>query len=246
MQKPLEAYGSDRVYYLMPQVGCFLTLAVLATFCLLSQLFVDMMQTALSRLHLSPEMAVLAMVGILLGGLINLPLLRIDREEEQPMSRGALYGTMGWVPIVERHATQTILAVNFGGCIVPVLLAIYQLSIIFQAGSRVQLALLVAMGVNIYVCYRVARPIRGVGIAMPGFISPLISVSLAWLLLATPEFQYLRAPVAFVAGVAGPLLGADLLHFRDFSRISARVVSIGGAGTFDGIVLSGLLAALLA
>ena len=246
MQKPVDGLGADRVYYVLPQVGCFLTLAVLATFCLLTQLFVDLMQTALARLHLSPEMATLAMVGMLLGGLINLPLTRIQRDEEQTISRGALYGTMGWVPVVERHTNQTILAVNVGGCVVPVFLAIYLISIVLQESSRVQLALLIASAANIFACYRVARPIPGVGIAMPGFVSPIVSVGLAWLLLASPEFQYLRAPVAFVAGVAGPLIGADLLHCRDFSRISASVVSIGGAGTFDGIVLSGLLAALLA
>ena len=54
-----------------------------------------------------------------------------------------------------------------------------------------------------------------------------------------------RAPVAFVAGVLGPLVGADLLHLKDIGRISTGLLSIGGAGTFDGIVLSGLLAAIL-
>jgi uncharacterized membrane protein len=52
--------------------------------------------------------------------------------------------------------------------------------------------------------------------------------------------------VAFVAGVLGPLIGADLFHLKDISRVSAGILSIGGAGTFDGIVLSGILAALLA
>jgi uncharacterized membrane protein len=81
---------------------------------------------------------------------------------------------------------------------------------------------------------------------MPAFISPLTAVVAAWALLPTDAFNDVRAPVAFVAGVAGPLLGADLLNFRHFTRISAGVVSIGGAGTFDGIVISGMLAALLA
>jgi len=86
----------------------------------------------------------------------------------------------------------------------------------------------------------------GVGIMLPGFLSPLVSVGLTWLLLASPEYMPLRAGIAFVAGVVGPLVGADLLHLRDVTRISVGMLSIGGAGTFDGIVLSGVLAALLA
>lgn len=47
-------------------------------------------------------------------------------------------------------------------------------------------------------------------------------------------------------GVLGPLIGADLLHLRDIEAAESGVVSIGGAGTFDGIVLSGIIAAYLA
>jgi uncharacterized membrane protein len=100
--------------------------------------------------------------------------------------------------------------------------------------------------VNIAVCYFVARPMPGIGIAMPAFTSPAVSVLATWLLLMPAEYAMIRAPVAFVAGVLGPLVGADLLHLRDITKIAAPLVSIGGAGTFDGIVLSGLLAALLA
>jgi hypothetical protein len=45
----------------------------------------------------------------------------------------------------------------------------------------------------------------------------------------------------------GPRVGADLLHLKDVDRIAATgVASIGGAGTFEGIVLSGILSAYLA
>jgi len=46
--------------------------------------------------------------------------------------------------------------------------------------------------------------------------------------------------------VPGPPIGADLLHLRDISTLETGVASIGGAGTFDGIVLSGIVAAYLA
>jgi uncharacterized membrane protein len=85
-----------------------------------------------------------------------------------------------------------------------------------------------------------------VGIAMPGFVAALTAVAGTWILLWPAPYAELRAPVAFVAGVAGPLIGADLLHLKDITKVSAGMLSIGGAGTFDGIVLSGVLAAVLA
>lgn len=53
------------------------------------------------------------------------------------------------------------------------------------------------------------------------------------------------APVAYIAGVAGPLVGADLLHLKDIAGLETGIASIGGAGTFDGILLSGIVAAYL-
>ena len=56
-----------------------------------------------------------------------------------------------------------------------------------------------------------------------------------------------RAPaVAYVAGSMGTLIGADLMNLGEIDRIGAPVVSIGGAGTFDGVFLTGILAGLLA
>src|SRR5581483_10711522 len=95
--------------------------------------------------------------------------------------------------------------------------------------------------VNSAVCYALARPVPRIGIAIPGLIPPLVAVTTAMLLT-----QDLRPPVAFVAGVLGPLIGADLMHLREIPQMATGMASIGGAGTFDGIVLSGIVAAYLA
>jgi uncharacterized membrane protein len=64
-----------------------------------------------------------------------------------------------------------------------------------------------------------------------------------WLTLPGSENALVRPGVAFVA-VFGPLLGADLLHLsvRDPQRACCRLAE----RAFDGIVLSGILAALIA
>ena len=54
------------------------------------------------------------------------------------------------------------------------------------------------------------------------------------------------AAVAYVSGSLGTLIGADLLNLGRIQGLGAPVMSIGGAGTFDGIFLTGVVAVLLA
>jgi uncharacterized membrane protein len=44
----------------------------------------------------------------------------------------------------------------------------------------------------------------------------------------------------------GTLVGADLLNLGRLRGVGAPVASIGGAGTFDGIFVTGIVAVLLA
>jgi uncharacterized membrane protein len=41
-------------------------------------------------------------------------------------------------------------------------------------------------------------------------------------------------------------IGADLLPMKRLGELGTSVVSIGGAGTFDGVFLTGIIAVLLA
>ena len=88
---------------------------------------------------------------------------------------------------------------------------------------------------------RQTRPNTRHGVLRPGLVPAAVAAILA-LIFAPSE----AAPVAYVAGVAGPLIGADLLHLKEIEQSAVGVASIGGAGTFDGIVLSGIVAAYLA
>ncbi len=232
-------------YPYRPELGCLLMLLVLMLLCVMPMFIVDAVTITLAKLHLSAPAAVLVVMGILLGGLVNVPLYRWERDENQVVPGGFIYSVMGWVPLVRRTRTQTILAVNVGGCLVPLIVAVYELSLAIAAPQPVPMVLAIAVGVNVAVCYFVARPIPGVGIALPAFTSPAVALGIAWLLMPS-ELRELRPAVAFVAGVVGPLVGADLLHLHHFRRFTAGLISIGGAGTFDGIVLSGMLAAFLA
>lgn len=229
----------------LPQIGCGLVLLALVSMCLFPFLLVDGMSYALKKLHLSAPMATLTILGIFIGGFVNLPLYRVNRAGPQPVPMGWIRTRQGWVPM-ERTRSQTIVALNVGGCLIPAALAIYLASYILSAMPQAKLALVMAVLANVGVCYWLARPIPGLGIALPAFVPVMLAVGSAWLLLGANQYADVRAPVAFIAGVAGPLMGADLLNLRRFERLSAGLISIGGAGTFDGIVVCSLLAAFLA
>jgi uncharacterized membrane protein len=231
---------------MFPQLGCLIIAGVFFLILMMPLLLVDVMRTALERLHLSPTMAFWAVLGIFFGGLVNLPLFRLRRDEEQIVEPLAAYGLQGFTHRFRRFRPETIVAINLGGGVIPLLIALKQVLFIQNIGGPVMAAMLAVSALNIAVCYRVTRAIPGVGLAMPAFASPLVCVVGTWILLAGPEYASVRAPVAFVAGVMGPVIGTDLLHFRDIYRVSAGMLSIGGAGTFDGIVLSSILAALFA
>jgi uncharacterized membrane protein len=204
-------------------------------------LFGELMLASLQKLHLSPSGALTAMIAMVVGGLINIPVTRIRRDKSVSSNPLAVYGLADFWPQAGRTTHETVIAVNFGGCVVPVGLALYEIAYLAAINPR---ALMLCMGgclVNIAVCYRVARPVAGVGITMPGLVSPAIAALLAFLL--APDAA---PPVAFVIGVLGPLIGADLLHLKDVEAAETGMASIGGAGTFDGIVLSGVIAAYLA
>ena len=233
---------------LWPALGCFAAALAVLLMCLLPVFLVEVMQTALLRLHLPPSVAVVAVLGIILGSMINLPVYRIPRDDVQPeIVMGLVYFGM-LAPQFRRVRRESIVAVNVGGCIVPAVLAAWQVRYLLATGGNTALALLAVCALSIVVCWRAARPVAGIGILMPAFIAPLVSVGGTWLACALwPGVGAENlAPIAFTAGVAGPIIGADLLHLKEILDTPVGVMSIGGAGTFDGIVLSGVLAALLA
>ena len=74
------------------------------------------------------------------------------------------------------------------------------------------------------------------------FIPPIIA-ALAGYVLGGPSHG---APIAYIGGVLGTLIGADIMNLGRLSELGAPVASIGGAGTFDGIFLTEIVAVLLA
>lgn len=230
----------------MPQrrqqpAGC-LALLLFAGFLLLPFILADVMLAALDQLGLTRAQSLYVAMGIFIGSLVNIPVWRIRREQPVEQRPPMMFGLQRYLPERrEERRMYTIIAVNLGGCVIPVLVAIYELSRLAQRSTMLLLLGLGVVALNTVVCYVIARPQEEVGITMPALV-PAVVAALGAVLLV-PE---MAAPVAFAAGVLGPLIGADFFHLNDLGDVKTGVASIGGAGTFDGIVLSGLVATLLA
>jgi uncharacterized membrane protein len=130
----------------------------------------------------------------------------------------------------------TVIAVNVGGAVIPTLMSLYLLG---KRGLWLNGA--IATAVVAIVLHWLANPVPGIGIAVPVFL-PAVVTAIVALLLSREN----AAPLAYIAGSLGTLIGADLTNLDKVRGLGAPVASIGGAGTFDGIFLTGILAVLLA
>jgi uncharacterized membrane protein len=146
----------------------------------------------------------------------------------------SLVGAHVNVPLYTTHGT--VVAINVGGALVPILLSLY---LFFRTGLYGRM--LIGTAVVAAIVHALARIVPGAGIAVPMLIPPLAAAGVGLLL------SFRRAPpVAYVAGSMGTLIGADLLNLQRVTELGAPVLSIGGAGTFDGVFLTGIIAGLLA
>lgn len=154
------------------------------------------------------------------------------------------------IPVIGRRIVENkvMIALNIGGALIPLLVSILMLYGIITRSPSSVLGVVSALIVTAIVTYLVAKPVPGVGIAVPTFIPPIIAVTASLLLIGPSR---LLLPVAYIAGTLGSLVGADILRLlkdkdKFINILGPGIVSIGGAGTFDGIYLSGLLAMIIA
>lgn len=193
-----------------------------------------LMTLSFEKLGLSPDSATLLLLTSLLGSLVNLPLASIECESPpqppEPFQFGLLRGGL------EPFTGRTLIAVNVGGCLVPLFFCAYLLRQHNLDPISVGLGVVAVSAVS----YAFSRPIPGLGIGMPIFIAP-VTAALVSLLLDGE----LRAPLAYISGSLGVLLGADVLRLKDIRAMGVPVAAIGGAGTFDGIFMTGIVAVLL-
>jgi uncharacterized membrane protein len=171
----------------------------------------------------------------LLGSYVNIPVAELPAEHIHSGRVITFYGMRYVIPMVKEWP-RTIIAVNVGGAVVPVILSLY---LLFK--NRLYARSFVAVGIVTAIVHLMAYPVQGVGIATPTFMPPLVATVAAILL----SRQY-APPLAYIGGSLGTLIGGDLMNLGKIQGLGAPVAAIGGAGTFDGIFVTGILAVLLA
>ncbi|MEM0008349.1 MAG: DUF1614 domain-containing protein [Candidatus Bathyarchaeia archaeon] len=227
---------SKKTIYCPHTYGIFIIL-LLFLVLVVGLVFVGAVGLAFRQVGFSSQVTVLILVATFFGSYVNIPLLKLKavipivREEYV-----SFFGIVFRIPQFEYGETTTLVAINMGGAIIPTLVSFY---LLWKLPS-VTLYALIGIVIVASVTHLLAKPVKGLGIATPAFISPLTAALVAYILPS-------NAPtiVAYVSGVIGTLIGADITNLHKIPKLGAKIASIGGAGTFDGIFLSGIIAALL-
>ena len=214
----------------MPLIYLFLLSLFLVIFIQLGILGI-----VLEKLGLSPNSAALLLASTLFGSMINLPLFKITSDENESIND--LKGPRLLFTSMQPFTGTTIIAINVGGALIPIFFSLYL--IFFHQLNPLQF--IPAIMVVSYISYIFSRPIQGLGVGIPVFIAP-VTAALTALIIAPAQ----SAPIAYVCGTLGVLIGADLFRLKDIKQMAVPVAAIGGAGTFDGIFFTGIIAVLLA
>jgi uncharacterized membrane protein len=190
---------------------------------------------AYESLGVSSRAAMWLLFASLFGSFFNVPIATLPPQSMTSDQIVPYFGMQYAIPPMS-HSYGTVIAINVGGAVIPTLMSLYLLFTheLWTKG-------LVAAAIVAFVIHWMATPVHGLGIAVPVFMPVLVTAIVA-VLLSREE----AAPLAYIAGSLGTLIGADLTNLDKVDGLGAPVASIGGAGTFDGIFLTSILAVLLA
>lgn len=221
--------------HFFPHPPLYLLVFFLLLGLLLLLLRLGVIRYAYEHLGLSRRAAMTVLFASLLGSGINIPVVELPAQRIVEPRIVQFFGMQYVVPqVVERGST--VVALNVGGAVIPVLLVFYLINR-YGISRRTLLALAVVTGAT----HLMAQPIPGVGIALPPLLPSLVTAATALLL-----DRWAAPRTAYIAGTLGTLIGADLLNLPNIRALDAPVASIGGAGTFDGIFVTGIVAVVLA
>jgi uncharacterized membrane protein len=219
----------------LPLSAPFFAILVAVLAVLWVMLEVGALSYAYMRIGLSPRGAMLVLLASLIGSYFNIPVAELPQRQIMSGQVVDFFGMQYVVPVVSSWP-GTVIAVNVGGAVIPVLVSLY-----LCARRRLWGPAAIAVACVAALSHWLAHPVAGLGVAVPVFVPALVTAVVALIL------SRWDAPVlAYIAGSCGTLIGADLLNLDRLQGLGAPVASIGGAGTFDGIFLTGVLAVVIA
>jgi uncharacterized membrane protein len=184
----------------------------------------------------------------LMGSYVNLPIVVL--ESEQPVAYKEevdAFGVTWMIPEVDAGPRQTLIMINMGRGIIPALISLYLLVFSILAclpdPLMTYLKALVVLVVVTLSTHQSAQIVEGLGITNPAWGPPTMT---AFVVMLVNHLSSVTCPaqIAYVGGTLGALIGADLMNLHKIAGVGP-VVSIGGAGTFDGVYITGIVSVLL-
>lgn len=239
-----------RIRFYSPFSLGFVFLILLIVFVLfiliIPVVLIGMLGYAFVNLGFTWQQAFILLVITFIGSFVNIPVKTWDSVPVRMIDTASF--RFGQVYRIPQMTAKSTLAVNLGGAVIPVFVSLYLLYVSLSvAGYSVVILSLAGLLIVSFFVYRFSKPVEGLGIAVPFFIPPITAFFTAVVLssLFLHDFSTGAATIAYVSGCMGTLAGADLMRLNEVKRLGAPMASIGGAGTFDGVFLSGLIAAFL-
>jgi uncharacterized membrane protein len=190
---------------------------------------------ASASMGLAPGTMMGVLLASFLGSYINIPIAYLPEHHMIAREVVTYFGIPYVVPVM-RPAPATVLAINVGGAVIPIFMSLY-----LMVRNQLYTPSLWGIAVVALACHLLATPVPGIGIAEPIFVPSLVATVMA----LTLSRRHAGA-LAYICGSLGTLIGADLTNLGKIQGLGAPVASIGGAGTFDGIFVIGLLSVVYA
>jgi uncharacterized membrane protein len=201
-------------------------------------LFVGVTESVFEAIGFSRSEFAVILALTFIGSFINIPLRSV--MSTVPMA-GFQEVKIFWVtyrvPQMFQRRVTSLVTINFGGAVVPILVSAY----LVVTHPSLAADIIVATTITSIVIHFMARKVKGVGIVTPAFLPPIAAAIVS--IFIHPGAG--AAVIAYVCGSMGALIGADLSNLRGITKLGAPVVSIGGAGTFDGVFLTGIIAVII-
>lgn len=137
------------------------------------------------------------------------------------------------------------IGINMGGAVIPILLSIYLTKKKKIPLKKIFFGILAVTIIAFFVTNVVVD--RGIVAYFPYWLLPAFFASFASVFLSWKNFHK-AAPLAYISGTIGVIIGADFLHIPELLSFTPDKVTpavIGGAVVFDMIFITGILAVIL-
>ena len=209
----------------------------------------------LRSLGFTPIVAQLLLYLVALSPLLSMVNIHVaeiatGRYRVELVEKGFIKFYGFYIPIVAPRLVEdrVVLAINLGGAVIPLSASAMIIYGIARTEPAAVAALVIPVAVTTIATYAAAEPIPHAGIGVPMLIPPLTAAMTS--LIVFGSSPVLAVASAYVSAVLGSLIGADIVKLRESISLfttthGPAILSIGGAGTFDGIYVSGVLAVVL-